>query len=508
MNILDSCNKQSSILPSQPLNYKLIRNSTLNRLIWNIMGRCLPVQGNEKIVITGQILGDGKGDWVGLSNQQRTLQDFDLDKEVRIIACSSKKWEGKLDTSKIKKDMLDLAFYGEATTLGISVPLSAFHESAKIQKKLEQADLIIEGGVSLLAKDILDKEKMIKIYEHDFRTADSSWNINFDTKLQTGIGCDSLGVFTCSPKKYTWHEIENDRLKSVLFNTTNPSDDEINNYSANHHHFFNYMSEFENRMKFAEDMACFTKPVDICLPNIFSQRYCENMEIGFNEYGLSVIKYHISHIPDISQVKIIWFNGDEKKEQIIQLRDEGHELRLIDPGSLSAKDFKRMISVSGPFVGCTGDNSLAQVISYGKVPYYEPRFEAKSKALRSRILADCTENSELYKFISGKCMKYIEPNEHIEFHELNIPNLVKEAKSFGEKIRENSSFQYVLRGVVNEKLLRQKDQDFADKEDKICQDYLDTKITIDDFKTQLTDLLKEKGLIAPSETTSEKSISL
>jgi hypothetical protein len=471
-----------------------------NRTLWKMLGNCLPVQGTEEIVISGQVLGDGRGDWAAIRNMQKSLQKKFPERTVRIIASSTEKWNkpGLLDTTKIKA--LDLIYYGNNTVMGANVPLIAFPTESNIIEKVQKAAVIISAGVGIesVFKSVLDEihEKSIKIYEHDFATASSDEGFG-SIILQTGINPanNRAGIFTTTEKEYTWDQLANAHLKSVLFGTDNPEEKEIRKYRSKHECFFGYMHKPANNFAFIRDAAVFSdanfpgKSIDVCLPG-----FCKNKETGIID---SEVKASQKNWTGIDKLVVIWYDGDQKKERSILLGEvegegKGKEIRIIDPGNMSAKDFKIMTSISAPLVGCTGDNSLAQALSSGKIPCYESRFSTKVLGLLLRIEENFGTESDLYKYCD-EVMNGLP--EYRSSSDAGLPELMSQAKQLGKFMREEAAFQPVLRGVVNEKLLRQKDPDFATREDLLRQAYLENKISMEELNDQFTVLLSEKGLL-------------
>lgn len=78
---------------------------------------------------------------------------------------------------------------------------------------------------------------------------------------------------------------------------------------------------------------------------------------------------------------------------------------------------------------------------------------------------------------------------------IKAEGIVEEAKKFGEHIRNEANLKPILNGVVNEKLLRQEDPAFAEKQDELMQQYLEGSISSEELSSQFTALLAEKGLL-------------
>lgn len=461
----------------------------VNQSMWKLLGKCHPVEGTEEIIIAGQVLADGRGDFASLKNIQKFLQKKFPDRTVRIIASSAEKWNkpGALDTSKIE-NVIDLIFYGNEPAVGPDVPLAKFPKASEILEKAEKAGVVISGVVGMggIFESIFDKihDKSIKIEEHDRQAASKSKKFE-STTLQMGIdprSPDRTGIFVNKEKTYTWHDLKNTRLRSILF------DKSLDEYMSSRVCFFGYMSHSLNSTLFIRDAVTFAsihfpeKSIDICIPG-----YSGDQKNGIKDF---YIDEFLSELP-ISQITVIWYENEEKKERVIPLSDKGHNLRIIDPGSLSQKDFKVMTSISAPLVGCTGDNSLAQVLSFGKIPSYERKTALKAGALLRRIEDSFGKDSDLYQY----CVESMKEHSQRTSEKAELPNLIEDAKNFGKLIREESSFQPILKGAVNEKLMRQKDKDFAKKEDRLQQAYLNNRITIEELNGAFKALLLEKGLL-------------
>jgi hypothetical protein len=484
------------------------RKDIADRITWEIMGKCSPVEGKEEIVIIGQVLGDGKGDWAAMRNQQKALQKMFPGRPVRIIANSAACWKGSLDISKKELEPTNLVFYGGAAVGGIHVPLEEFPVEDNVEEKVKQAGVVIESVISMgstFSKDVVDqvKENSFKIFEHDSRTSSGKASHFSSTVLQMGLDPskdlstgDRQGIFISSRKKeYQWQDMSNTKLKSVLFEDNNPTQEQVDNYLSKHMCFFSYTSSpNQSCIPFVQDAFDFVKAhskeklTDICIPNLVGTREISDDLINDIKHI-----FMINDMPGVGSVKIIWYDGNQKKEHIILVGEgdnegKGEELRLIDPGGFSAQDFKRMISLSAPIVGCTGDNSLAQTLSAGKVPSYEWRTQAKAAGLLSRIELHFGTESALYKYCNDAAFR-------LSTGSAALDGLAEQAEEFGEIIRKECSFKPILKGVVNERLLRQKDKDFAAKEDEIRQAYFDATISLEQFKTQLTNLLSTKGML-------------
>lgn len=469
-----------------------------NRAMWKMLGNAKPVEGKEEIVIAGQVLGDGRGDWAAMRNMYKILAKKFPDRPIRIIACSTEKWRDKLDVSGIQH--LDLVYYGKAIYSRTEVPLKAFPEEAEILKKAEDAAVMVTAGVNInsvfesIREDL--QEKSIKMDENDLNYVGNEIG---NTVLQAGLNVDDnrMGIFAKSFKnEYKWSDLSNN-LSSVFFSSSTPSENEIESYRSSHECFFGYTNGSESRHLFIQDAVVFAgrhspgKQVDICIPGFFGGRIpdLENDDLKDDFEELEEL--------GVGKVHLIFYEGGERKEMTVVLKEnsdekEWKEIRIIDPGTISNRDFKIMTNISAPIVACTGDNSLAQAISYGKIPSYERRFREKWIGLVKKIEEVQGKDSVLYRYCT---MAGVNNNGKRDFSIVEAEGLAEEAKQFGEYIRNEANLKPLFKGVVNEKLIRQKDPDFAKKQDELRQKYLDNAITREELETQFTALLKEKGLL-------------
>lgn len=288
--------------------------------MWKILGNAKAVKGTGEIVIAGQVLADGKGDWAAMRNMLKTLSKKFPDRPIRIIASSAKNWDGKLDTSDIKEGQLDLVYFGNNSMGGTKVPLSAFPAESEILKKAQDAAVLITGGVSIneVFKSVHDdlQEKSIKMWEHDFQTTVGlNDNELGNTALQAGLDVldNRMGVFANSYKKeHKWSDISNPNLLSSLFDSEKPDENAIAAYQASQECFFGYTNEDIAKQMFIEDAVMFTqahspnKMLDICMPGICKYGIDENFFKSINAVGCNIGKVHL-----------VWFEESEKKEKTL-----------------------------------------------------------------------------------------------------------------------------------------------------------------------------------------------
>jgi hypothetical protein len=285
---------------------------------------------------------------------------------------------------------------------------------------------------------------------------------------------------------YTWKDIHNDRLQSLLFETFSPSDEAIHKYLQTHSIFLCYMG-FMKALTFFLDAASFAnahdpeKSVDICFPCKGSmdelKQFLPRKELQQQGFG---------------SISMIYYEGDTKKEVKRRLGEGKKVLRILDVGGLAPKDFRILMKLSSPLVGCTGDNSLAQALSYGKIPFYE--VVGHKVPLRHNLLSIVEEKfglrSALYSYlVSGGDLKD-------RSAKVSAPELPAEAEQLGEWIRDHFSANSAIQGLVNQRLLMGKDPAFAEKVNKLQEEYLAGNLSIEQLEEHLVFDLKNLGLIA------------
>lgn len=458
----------------------------VDRLLWNLFARCVPVPiKDKKIVLTGAIFGDGKGDWFLMLMIYKHLQKMFSDWTIRLIVVSSTIHKDQLHAPQVKA--LDLVYKGLGYESPVEVSVDAFPAEAHILPKIKDAAAIITGPISMWGiYDSLKSEitqKSIALSEYDFGSASDP--ISHKKEIM-GLGKNSIGIFTNSTKKYTWHDLSNERLKQILFHDKAPSQTEIEGYLSEHVLFLCYV-DILDALRFFSDALSYvkvrseTQSIDIyypCKHDLVAQEPLIS-QWGLKSYGVGTIK-------------IISYIGDQQVEKQIKLSECGREMRIIDVGQLSARDFKILTQISAPLVGCTGDCSLAQALSYGKIPFYDLRYH--KQILMKNLLTIVEEKFGADSVIHGYIYAAAYKQETEAF--LAKPELPEQAKELGQTIREHYSVNSLLGGMVNELLWYRSDPAYAQQIDRLRQEYRDSKITLEELEAQLTQELQQRQLLS------------
>ncbi len=349
--------------------------------VWDLFNQIQSIPGDGEIVLSGYILADGKGDYVHMANLAKKLQKQFPERKIRMVVVSAETHRDKLQLldETICKTHLD---YFADTSVGaplIDKPL--FNED--LTPYIKNAALWISGPIGILGLfDELAQEahtKGIAFTEYDVNTNFQGTD-HFAIMVNLGLGFPT-GVFINKPNLGSWKDLQNDRLKNILFKQNELSQNIIDQYVNFREIFMCYQSSFIESTEFFIEAVEFAenhspnKSVDICLPsrgNVISTQEDLEKHIDkdfFRKKGFASVR---------------WISEKDGQQQdfVIPIQDHGKEFRLINPGALSKKDFKLVMALSAPLVGCTGDHSLTQALSYGKIPSYElsKKRELMSKA--------------------------------------------------------------------------------------------------------------------------------
>src|SRR5581483_6538268 len=184
------------------------------------------------------------------------------------------------------------------------------------------------------------------------------------TKMAMGIKPDQLGIVIKDPIQPTsLNHLNHSALKEILFGTSTPSEADLKNYFQWHCSFFSYLK----MGSYCQSALIYTvsallalsgsKIADLIVPKVKT----EFLDLDFlKQQG-------------IAKIQVISFEKNQTSIEEISLSNEGGVLRLINPFPLEQSDFYSLMTSTSFLVGCTGDNSLSEVLSFGRLPFYELR---------------------------------------------------------------------------------------------------------------------------------------
>lgn len=442
-------------------------SSQSTKLLRDYFNECPPCPGENEILVVGHVMRDGKGDWFAMKNLYKRICKAFPDRHVQVLATSASNHQDKLDLKGLKN--YEIVYEPET------------FNKEYVEKKIDASAMIFSGPIGNLYTHQSASQnyhtKSCALHEYDVKT-------NFDTcayKEMSGLGEKSLGIFVSSNKKeYKWSDIENTTLKGYLFNSEILSEEEISTYQTERDFYLCYVTSEQSAVEFIFNTAFFSesknpnKSVDICYP---SKKQTDDLKsLAKRGYFNTLTDLGYSGIKWVS-----WENNQIQEEWYPFGQDEGKILRIIDPGVLAARDFKVLTFLS-KLTGCTGDNSIAQVLSFGNVPLYDvvKHKQGFYDALLNIVEKHFGYDTPLYKYLSSDYKM-----SEVRYDCLEDPLLQEQAIKLGSIIREHHSITPAIKGIANEILYRNASPEFSLTLDTLQSTFASGDITEHEFKNQL-----------------------
>lgn len=466
---------------------------------YDLFKQALPVPGNNPLVVEGYVLGDGQGDYAHMQNVKKALHKKFPDRTICSYIISSTNHQGKFSPSTKPCYEDHIAYFGQSSATPPNIANSPFDESLeKTIEKIKSADVWFSGPISNggLFDSLKNEAEKKKIVVGEYNALVNFSETDFKARMQMGIGsvflivCD--GIATMEAKKdYTYSSLANKGLKEILFGSSEPSDEMISQYLAANAMFFYYSSSGHDLPKFVRRANAFgqhiapDKNIDIIFPKNAS--YIDGIKSSASDLNRL--------LPGIKAIKEISFKDGKSEEKTLKIADEGVDLRVIHPGVLSSKDFKICVHLSSPLVGCTGNTSVSQALSFGKIPQYQG-FLGHTRDFNYHLISYIKklfgDDSPLAKF-----MELSEDQDHDKaIQYLKDPRIIQQAQELAKNLKEQYAIEPVIQGMANEILCRQKYPEFAKKEDELKQKYLDGKVTLQEVHNTLREELKTLNLLS------------
>jgi hypothetical protein len=95
------------------------------------------------------------------------------------------------------------------------------------------------------------------------------------------------------------------------------------------------------------------------------------LDILIPEVDMNILDIEGLKKQGIGKIILIKWINHQRIEQEIPLSEEGKVMRLITPFPLTQEDFYTLLFNSQQPIGCTGDNSISEVLSFDLTPFYE-----------------------------------------------------------------------------------------------------------------------------------------
>jgi hypothetical protein len=265
-----------------------------------------------------------------------------------------------------------------------------------------------------------------------------------------------------------WQET---KLPLILWKKAIPSSSEIKSYSLQQSLHLGYLSKIPKQQSIFIHLICLLQKSD--------PRHIDIVLSRFN-----------SHIPLLSPVWLA--NQGIKKVTLIHPQNTHEELlletkassdktlRLIYILPIPTSDFKRLLNLSSDLVGCTGDGSLSDCLTLGKIPFYEMRKHKLPSWKALLDLASYLNLSEVYQY--GKKMLDYEKNDAEKtaeeiYHSIQHKNFKYEWGQFIQFIKQYYCFEDALLAILNRQFYLTEYPTIREKENSLILDYLNQAIT-------------------------------
>lgn len=459
---------------------------------WKLMNKCQTVPGEEGIVLSGYIMGDGVGDFAHLEKEARLLSKKFPQRRITSIAVAAEKHRGKLNPKQLNNVSYHVAYSGRYGSPSRDQPPFQEADLQSLLQTIKEAAVWLSGPIAI--NNIFDslgkesKEKGFAINEYGFggnlRGDDFLYNIRM------GLGNNEIGIYTNNIKDdYKWDTVENSTLKEFLFHTQDVQASHVESYLVEYEPFMCYLSNDSNAISFIYRALFFAsyhndrKKIDIIYP----------AKTDLRELREHLIKHFNMPLTSLTI-------NDEKIFENNKSDEFGFHLRIFNPGKLSKKDFKKVMYLCSPFVGCTGNTSIGQALSYEKIPFYEQLAQTKgTKASLQRIAGRVSgQDSLLAEFLDTERNVRWYPSEK-EWHILKDDRLLADAKQLSTAIKQEYSLNDALPGMVNAHLCRHKYPEFAAAIDSIREQFLNQQIDLVTAGVQIKSELNNLGLLTSQE---------
>lgn len=451
--------------------------------VWDIFQQSKPITGQGEIVISGYVMSDGKGDYIHMQNMAKKLHKQFPERKIRLIVIGAETHKDKLPLLDQSVCTTNLTYSGDGLYTCPRFEKPPFDKD--MSPLIQNADLWISGpvGISGLFDHLYQEAQTKGIAFTEYDTDTNLAAGSFGSKIKLGL--KHAGVFTQKAREGSWKKVESETFKTAIFGSIQPKKEVIADYLASHQLLMCYQSSPAFFLDQAVQFSTLYDPgkaIDICFPSKNEIKTPEDIEMLI----------HKNKLKELGVGSIKWITADEsgqQKEISIPIQEHGKELRIINPGILTKKDFKLITLLSAPLVGCTGDHSLVQALSYGKIPAYEivGHKRALAQNLYNLSVKKFGEEAALSKYITACLTKKLE--------DFDPKDLISQAKELSESIRENFSFNKHLKGMLNARLCEAKDSEFAAFEAQLKKNYLNGTITLEDLKKQMREELVRKGIL-------------
>ena len=251
--------------------------------------------------------------------------------------------------------------------------------------------------------------------------------------------------------------LSNPGLRSILLNTS----DSTRNYMQTHILHFAYMRYHHSlfvQLCLAADENDVRRAIDFILNDI-SQTIVDDI----------ISSPFAANIQEIQTIE----NGAITSS--IRLGAEGKTVRLINPFPLENTDMQKLIAIASGCVGCTGDLSISEVLSHGKVPlYYAPIHKKPFIDSLKELAVEFSGNTDslLVRYLQGvDDFKLTEEKICERGRLLQNPDLYQEMAQFCAFLKEHYDFNRVLVDLVKRNIALAFHPEVKELENDVCRQF-------------------------------------
>lgn len=323
-----------------------------------------PLTTDSKICFFTWVISDGWGDYTAASEAISILKERfpNLQIDWVVLLCSKKK---RPDFPSVCNT--HFVFYEKECPLSlISLP---------ILQLLRDSHLVIQmptyypatKELQAILKSLASEPpcpQFISIGEYGF--LESQWFHPKTANRSMGLHFLEMGILIrkrCKESSVNFNSLQNQQLIEWMF----PEKLDQESYFSTHHFYVAYLATaiggavYLHALLKAHESS--SKGIDICSPDIGC--FVAYLELQ-NKAGRPILEFQAYRLEVYTKEKIYAFGSSDLKK-----------VRIFSPEGVSSSDFRRLIELSGDFIGVRGNQSFSEVISSGRLFFYDGKEHAR-----------------------------------------------------------------------------------------------------------------------------------
>ena len=292
--------------------------------------------GSKNIMISGEVSSDGVGDYFHMWQSAKIVKDGLPDSSVSVaVHCQSAPQVSK-ESAKVE----NLVYSSEEE-----------YQSKQVEKRLKEADVIVNISHGYARNP--GKIPVIRVEEYGVNPKSDGYAFGITSALNTQI----IGLPMADVSRAEGiEELSTPSLREHLMLKGRPF-------------FLGYLKKDQ---VLQEQARC-----GFVLAAAASQKgQKEDMDIVCAFENLSQLDTIALKGSNIGKVVLMTRDKEGKLQETdtLDLGQPGKEIRILNPFPIPNDDMKILLKFCQPLVGCTGDVSITEVISNGKIPFYQIRW--------------------------------------------------------------------------------------------------------------------------------------